>query len=245
LNCSIITVAYNALQTLPSTLESFQFQTYGAKEHIVVDGGSEDGTVDYLNDLSYDNIIWSSQADDGIYDAMNKGIRSSTADIVGILNADDVFYDDKVLERVLSCFVDHPDLDAVYADVVFEKNSKVWRHYSAKQWSPDRLGWGFMPPHPGVFLRKSLFDQYGYYKTDYSIAADYELIIRLFWKHRIKAMYLPIVTTTMSLGGVSTRNFNSNIVLNKEIRRACEENGLSTNYLKIYSKYLYKWKELL
>ncbi len=245
MKCSIITVAYNARQTLPNTLESFQSQTYVDKQQIVVDGGSGDGTATYLQSADLDNVLWSSESDNGIYDAMNKGIHRSDGDVVGILNADDVFHDDQVIDHVISYFRDNPDLDAVYGDVVFKKNDKIWRHYSAKEWYPERLGWGFMPPHPGLFLRKKLFDQFGLYKTDYSIAADYELIIRLLWKHRVKSSYLPIVTTTMSLGGVSTRNLNSNIILNKEILRACRENGLSTNYLKIYSKYLFKWRELI
>ncbi|MEQ9299874.1 MAG: glycosyltransferase family 2 protein [Cyclobacteriaceae bacterium] len=245
MKCSVITVAYNALQTLPNTIQSFQSQTYSNKEQIVVDGGSQDGSLPYLQSLDFDDLVWASKKDQGIYDAMNNGILTSTGEIVGILNADDVFYADEVIEQVMSIFIDNPELDAVYADVIFERNGKTWRHYSAKEWSPERLSWGFMPPHPGVFLRKSLFDQFGYYKTDYSIAADYELIIRLFWKHRIRSRYIPIVTANMSLGGVSTRNLNSNVILNREIKRACRENGLSTNYLKIYSKYLFKWKELL
>lgn len=245
MKCSVITVAYNALQTLPNTIQSFQSQTYANKEQIVVDGGSQDGSLTYLENLDFDDLVWTSKKDKGIYDAMNNGILTSTGEIVGILNADDVFYDDEVIEQVMSIFIDDPELDAVYANVIFERNGKTWRHYSAKEWSPERLSWGFMPPHPGVFLRKSLFDQFGYYKTDYSIAADYELIIRLFWKHRIRSRYIPMVTTNMSLGGVSTRNLNSNVILNREIKRACLENGLSTNYLKIYSKYLFKWKELL
>lgn len=245
MKCSIVTVSYNALETLPRTLESFQSQNYINKEHIIVDGGSQDGTLGYLQQINFRDIVWSSETDHGIYDAMNKGIEAASGDVIGILNADDVFYDDQVLENIMTCFDENTSIDAVFCDVIFEKNGKVWRHYSAKNWHPDRLAWGYMPPHPGVFLRKSVFDQFGKYKTNYQIAADYELIIRLFWKNRIRTKYLPIITTSMALGGVSTRNLKSNILLNQEIKRGCEENGLKTNYLKIYTKYLFKWKELL
>jgi glycosyltransferase involved in cell wall biosynthesis len=210
-----------------------------------VDGGSNDGTLGYLRQIENSNVVWSSENDDGIYDAMNKGIQTSTGDVIGILNADDIFHNDQVLTQVMSFFEENSEIDAVYGDIVFKKKEKVWRHYSAKNWYPNRLGWGFMPPHPGVFLKRSLFEQLGFYKTDYTIAADYELIIRFFWKHRIRCRYIPIVTTSMSLGGVSTKNVKSNILLNQEIRRACLENGLPTNYLKIYSKYLIKWRELI
>lgn len=245
MKCSIITVTYNALRTLPATVESFQGQSYRDKEHIIIDGGSEDGTSTFLRQLNLNNLSWTSESDRGIYDAMNKGILGSTGSVIGILNADDVFYDSDVLQNVMTCFHGRPNLDAVYCDVVFTKKGRVWRHYSAKQWKPHRLAWGFMPPHPGVFLRREIFDRFGYYKTDYQIAADYELLIRLFWKHNIQSTYLPFVSTNMSLGGVSTRSVKSNLILNQEIKRACLENGLSTNYFKIYSKYLFKWKELV
>ncbi len=244
MKCSIVTVCYNALGTLPTTIRSFQSQQYKNKEHIIVDGASSDGTSSYLRDNQIEGT-WVSEPDRGIYDAMNKGVRMSSGDVIGILNADDAYYDSNVLDTVMSVFDRYDKLDAVYGDVVFEKQGKVWRNYSAKNWSPTRLAWGFMPPHPGVFLRKSLFHTYGLYKTDYEIAADYELIIRLFWKHGIEAHYHPMITTRMALGGVSTRNMGSNILLNKEILRGCRENGLKTNYFKIYSKYFVKWKELL
>lgn len=239
---SIVTVVYNCADTISGCIESVLGQDYPDFEYIIVDGASNDGTVDIIR--SYEGRIAKivSEKDKGIYDAMNKGIAMATGDVVGILNADDFFYDPQTITKIAKAFSKNPNLDATIADIVFvnEDNNKILRHYEAKKWRPSKFAWGYMPPHPSFFCKRQLFDKLGFYKTDYKIAADYELLIRYLYVNKIKYTYLPIVTTRMRMGGVSTKNLNSILTLNKEIKRACLENNLGTNFLKIYTKYIFK-----
>ncbi len=244
---SIVTVVYNCVDTISGCIESVLGQDYDDIEYIVVDGASKDGTIDVVR--KYEDRIskFVSEKDKGIYDAMNKGIKMATGDVVGILNADDFFYSNDTISKIAQAFKNDHKLDATIADIVFvnENNDRILRHYSAKKWRPTKFAWGFMPPHPSFFCKRHLFDELGYYKTDYKIAADYELLIRYLLLSKINFRYLPIITTRMRMGGVSTKNFNSIITLNKEIKRACEENKLPTNYMKIYTKYIFKPFEFL
>lgn len=239
---SIITVVYNCARTIQGCIESVLAQDYSDIEYIIVDGGSKDGTVDIVKGFGDRIAKFVSEKDKGIYDAMNKGIRMATGDVVGILNADDFFYDTNTISQVTAAFKADPGLDATIADIVFvnDDNTRILRHYSAGKWRPSKFAWGFMPPHPSFFCKRHLFNELGYYKIDYKIAADYELLIRYLYVNRINYQYLSMKTTRMRMGGVSTRNINSILTLNKEIKRACEENNLGTNFLKIYTKYLFK-----
>lgn len=244
---SIVTVVYNCVNTIQGCIESVLNQGYHDVEYIIIDGGSKDGTVDVIKKYEARIAKFVSEKDKGIYDAMNKGIKMATGDVVGILNADDFFYSTDTLSKIAKAFDRKPELDATIADIVFvnETNTRVLRHYDAKNWRPSKFAWGFMPPHPSFFCRRHLFDKLGYYKTDYKIAADYELLIRYLYVNEIKFRYLPMITTRMRMGGVSTKNLNSILTLNKEIKRACEENNLGTNFLKIYTKYVFKPFEFL
>lgn len=244
---SIVTVVYNCAATISGCIESVINQDYDNIEYIVVDGASKDGTVDIIRSYEHRLARFVSEKDKGIYDAMNKGIRMATGDVVGILNADDFFYDRHTISRIAEAFLNDSALDATIADIVFvnNKNDKILRHYNAQGWRPSKFAWGYMPPHPSFFCKRKLFDSMGYYKTDYKIAADYELLIRYLFVHKIKFRYLQMITTRMRMGGVSTKNINSIITLNKEIKRACKENHLPTNFFKIYTKYLFKPFEFL
>lgn len=238
---SIITVVYNNVSTIRKAIDSVLSQDYNQIEYIIIDGGSKDGTLNIIKEYG-DRVKYISEKDQGLYDAMNKGIRLSSGDLVGILNSDDTFFDKGVVSSVISGF-ENNDVDAIVADILFVSKRdefKIIRRYSSKSWSPKRFAWGYMPPHPSFFVRKNLFDSYGFYKTDYKIGADYELLIRFLFVNRIRWAYLPRVTTKMLLGGASTKGVKSIITLNKEILRACRENGVKTNYFMIYSKYLYK-----
>lgn len=239
---SIVTVVYNCASTIRGCIDSVLAQDYNDIEYIIIDGGSKDGTVDIVRSYGDRIAKFVSEKDKGIYDAMNKGVRMATGDVVGILNADDFFFDDRTISSIAQAFKAEPGLDATIADIVFvnDDNTRILRHYNARKWRPEKFAWGFMPPHPSFFCRRHLFDELGYYKTDYKIAADYELLIRYLYVNRINYKYLPIKTTRMRMGGVSTRNINSIITLNKEIKRACAENNLGTNFLKIYTKYIFK-----
>ena len=246
---TIITATYNSAATIEDTLKSVLAQTYDEIDYIVVDGGSKDGTMDVVR--SYEpafggRMRWVSEKDDGIYDAMNKGIRMAQGDIIGIINSDDYFTSTDVLERMVRAF-DDEDVSAVYGDIHFIRDGepdKCVRYYSSKRFHPRWLRFGFMPAHPSFYARREVFEKAGLYKTDYKLGADYEMMVRLFRKQNISAKYLPMDFVTMRTGGASTRNMRSKLQLIKDDVRACRENGIYTNAAMISLKFLYKIFEL-
>jgi len=206
---------------------------------------SKDNTLEIINRYRHNISKLVSEKDQGMYDALNKGITLATGDIVGILNADDVFASNNIVTEIGNSFK-NSDADAIIADVAFiNKGGNIIRSYSAKHWNPNKFVWGFMPPHPSFYCKRALFSRFGLYRSDFHIAADYELLIRFIYKNKIKYIYLPLVMVLMNTGGKSTNGLKSNIVINKEIKYACELNGLKTNYLKLYSKYFIKIFEFL
>jgi glycosyltransferase involved in cell wall biosynthesis len=244
---SIITVSSNSCKTLKGTIDSVLSQTYPDIEYIIIDNASNDGTVDLVK--SYNNKIakFISEPDHGIYNAMNKGIKIATGDIVGILNSDDFFCDDYVIEKVAASFNDQ-HIDAVYGDVRFIdpfNTQKTLRFYSSGNFKPNRFKFGFMPAHPSFYVRRKYFELLGYYKEDYKIAADYELLIRFLFLHRLRYKYIKMPFVSMRPGGVSNKSLKNIFILNKEIIRACSDNGIKTNYIYVYSKYLIKVFELM
>ena len=244
---SIITVSYNSAKTIEDTITSILNQDYPDIEYIIIDGASTDGTMKIVNRYEQQISCVISEPDKGIYDAMNKGIKLATGDIIGILNADDFYIGSHVVTRVVKEF-QLSNVGAVFADLVYVKPgnlNKIERRYSSKAFTPTKFAYGWMPAHPTFFLKKKYYDRYGLYKTDYQIAADYELLIRMLYLNKVPYNYIPEVFIKMRLGGVSTSSLQSNIILNKEILRACTENGIKTNLIKIYSKYPKKLLELL
>jgi len=224
-------------------MESVKKQNYRNIEYIIIDGGSTDGTLNLVK--AYRETIHSiiSEPDTGIYDAINKGIQAATGDVIGFLHADDLLSDDMIIEKIAFEFDHDEKLESVIGDIVFVKQlepTKVVRKYSSQKWEPSKFAWGFMPPHPSFFCRKAVYSKYGLYKTDYKIAADFELLIRYLLVKKISYKYLPLITTRMRLGGVSTRGIKSLLLLNKETKRALRENHIYTNYFMIYSKYVFK-----
>lgn len=243
---SIITVVFNNALTIRTTIESVLNQTYKDIEYIIIDGASTDQTLEQIKLYSnkIDHIV--SEPDKGMYDAMNKGIKLASGDIVGILNADDFFCDDKVIQKLVDVFV-KDKIDAVYGDIQFVNPSnlnKIVRYYSSKRFNPLKFKYGFMPAHPSFYVKREFFEKLGYYKEDYLIASDYELLIRFLYNKEIKYKYIEMPFVTMRTGGVSNKSLKNRFVLNKEIIRACKENGIDTNSLKIYSKYFRKVFEL-
>jgi len=235
---SVITVVFNRAETIAQAIESLQAQTCPV-EYIVVDGASTDGTLEILRRNLGPSARLISEPDAGIYDAMNKGIRMATGDVIGILNADDVYADNDVLMRI-SRIMDQEGLDALYGDVEFfhpENPDKVIRRYSSARFSPSCIAWGLMPAHTTLFLRRSVFDAYGLYRPDFRISGDYEFVARIFKNDMLKYRYLPEVLVRMSTGGASTGGWRSTLLLNREVLRACRENGIQTNILKLLSKY--------
>lgn len=239
---TIITVSYNSIRTISDTIKSVLSQTYPNIEYIVVDGGSTDGTTELIKSFGDKISKFKSEPDKGIYDALNKGILLATGDIVGIINSDDIFYNNYVIEKVAGTFMEN-QIDAVFGDVQFVNSiniSKIVRYYSSKYFNINKFRYGFMPAHPSFYVKRELFQTLGYYKTDYEIAADFELLVRFMYINKIQYMYLEMPFVSMRTGGVSNKSIRSNLLLNKEIARACRENGVHTNYLNIYSKYLCK-----
>lgn len=223
---SIITVCYNSANTIEKTILSVASQTYNDIEYIIVDGSSSDGTVDIVNNNSEVVTIFISEPDNGLYDAMNKGIAMATGDLVGILNSDDTFKSNTVLEE-LAQFHTSNDLDASVGNIIQHNyKNEIIRLYSSKNWKPEKLSFGFMPPHPSIFFKRDLFDKYGLYNLSFKIGADYELITRFFLKNGISWEYSGITTTSMLVGGVSSSGYSSYKLITKEIKKALKMNGV-------------------
>lgn len=243
---SIITVAYNAASTIAETLQSVAGQDYTDIEHIVVDGGSTDGTLSIVQGcLSVSRFT--SGPDRGIYDAMNKGNALATGDVFGILNADDLYANDQVISTVAR-ILEQEQLDAVFGDVSFfrpEEPGRVVRRYRSSSFRPSRIAWGWMPAHPALFFHRRVFERLGGYRTDYRIAGDFEFIARAFHSTGLRYRYLPEVFVNMRMGGVSTGGLRNTLLLNREVLKACRENGIYTNPLMILSKYPLKLLELV
>ena len=251
---SVITATFNLIKNgregfFRQMVESVQRQTWRNVEHLIVDGGSSDGTVQMLEELaSAGKIRYISELDKGIYDAMNKGIRMATGDVVGILNSDDFFTGKDVLAQVVRAFETDDRLAAVYGDVHFvhpDKLDKCVRYYSSKVFKRKLMRFGFMPAHPSFYLRRKYFGKFGCYKTDYRIAADFEFLLRVIYKGNISIKYLPIDMVTMRMGGVSTSGVVSHKWIMKEHLRAFRENGIYTNVFLLGIRYIYKVGELL
>jgi glycosyltransferase involved in cell wall biosynthesis len=238
---SIITVTYNSAATLRDTLQSVNSQDYTDIEHILVDGGSTDSTVDIIKSFPHVQK-WVSEKDKGLYDAINKGIQMAGGDVIGILNSDDFFPSKHIVSKIARAFADNK-VEAVYGDIAFvrpENLNKVIRLYSSKKFTPRRFAFGYMPAHPSFYVKKECYAKLGCYKYDYKIAADYELLMRFIYKNKITHHYIPEILVYMRTGGVSNKNILSRYTLNKEIIRACKENGVNTNMAVLSLKYMNK-----
>ena len=243
---SIITATYNSEAHIADCVRSVNSQTYDNIEHIIIDGASKDNTVKIIEETPNRVAKIVSEPDKGIYDAMNKGISLSTGDVIGILNSDDFFTSDEVIETVVDTFKNN-DIDALYGDVHFvnpDDLTKSVRYYSSSIFKPWLFRFGFMPAHPSFYMKRECYEKYGLYALDYKIASDYDLLIRYLYKEKINYKYLKKDFVTMRTGGVSTENFNSRVTLNREIVRACKKYGIKTNMFLLSFKYLYKIFEL-
>jgi glycosyltransferase involved in cell wall biosynthesis len=239
LKVSIITVSFNSAATIEDTILSVAAQKHPDKEHLVIDGASTDGTVEILR--RHPGITrWVSEADRGIYDAMNKGIAMATGEIVGTLNADDVYADDTVLSQVVDVFAD-PDVDACYADLVYvspHDPKKVVRYWRSCDYCPGLFEKGWMPAHPTFFVRRQVYEKWGGFDLAFPRQADFELTMRLLAIHKIRSVYVPRVWVRMRTGGVSNRSLVGILKGNIEAYRACRKNRLSVNVLFIPRKLL-------
>ena len=242
---SIITATFNSAKTLKDTIQSVLRQTNKDFEYLIIDGGSTDETIDIVK--SYESefsgrLKWVSEKDEGIYDAMNKGIKMASGDVVGILNSDDYFTSDDILQTVDNAFKSH-EIDAIYGDIHFIRDGnlqKCVRYYSSRMFRPFWLRFGFMPAHPSFYCKREIFDKAGLYSLDYKIGADYEMMVRLFKRHKIKSLYVNKDFVTMRTGGASNNNVRSRLTLIEEDVKACRVNGIYTNRFFIMLKFLYK-----
>jgi glycosyltransferase involved in cell wall biosynthesis len=245
LKISIITVCYNAEETIEKTILSILSQSYSNIEYIVIDGLSHDNTMSIVRAYKEKIAHVLSEEDNGMYDGINKGIRLATGEVIGILNADDVLASNDVIRQIANEFINNSNLDSIFGDVAFFNNyGKKLRYYSSRKWNPNKFVWGYMPAHPSFYCKRELFDNLGLYRTDFIIGADYELLIRFLKLNKCSYKYLQFQMVNMRIGGISTRGLTSIIKINQEILKACEINGLRSNYFMLYSKYFTKIFEL-
>lgn len=244
---SVITVAFNAARTIGETLDSVAVQSHPDVEHIVVDGASTDGTLTIVERHSQRVARLVSEPDYGIYDAMNKGLRLVTGDVIGFLNADDIYADTGVLARV-SANMEAEGLDALFGDAEFvspERPHRPLRRYRSESFHPGRIAWGWMPAHPTLFLRRAVYERFGGFRAEYRIAGDFELVARMFYGDTLKYRHVPEVLVRMRTGGISTGGWRNTLLLNREVLRACRENGISTSLPRILLKYPAKLLEFI
>lgn len=241
---SIITVCYNSAQTIQKTFDSIKNQNYSNIEYIVVDGKSKDDTLKIIEENQDIISKWVSEPDEGLYDAMNKGITMATGDIIGILNSDDTFLDENIISSIVK-FHESNNINASIGNIIqHDIQGKTKRVYSSKNWNPKKLKIGFMPPHPSIFIKKTIYEKYGVFKTDYQIGADYEIITRFFLKNNISWKYSGITTTAMLIGGVSSSGIKSYIQVTKDIQKALCSNSITFSKPKIVLRFVWKLKEL-
>ncbi len=230
---SIITATYNSAATIAGCVESVNEQTYSDIEHIVIDGASGDNTVEIIKSLPNRVTRIVSEPDKGIYDAMNKGIKVATGDIIGTLNSDDAFYDATAVEKVARVFQENPEIDCLYGKLVFvNEKQKIVRRWESRPFEPGLFAKSWTPAHPTFYCRRKVFEKFGLYKTNYKIAADVEFMMRVLEVGNIKSNYLNEVLVRMTIGGVSTNGLQSTITITKEMQRAFRENGLKLNLIK-------------
>lgn len=246
---SIITICYNSEKNIASAIESVLSQSYKQIEYIVVDGNSTDGTVDKIKEyepLFNGRMKWISENDNGLYDALNKGLSMATGDIVGCLHSDDFFSSPDILSDIVETFQLHP-FEAVCGDVHFVSHTnlkKVVRKCSSRIFKRSLMRFGLIPAHPTIYMKRSCYEQYGLYNISYKIGGDFELLLRYIFIHRIKIVYLPKCFVTMRTGGISTSGLSSHKTIMKEHLRAFKENEIYTNRFFLSLRYLYKLTEL-
>ena len=234
---SVITATYNSAATVADTLRSVRDQSYPLVEHLIIDGGSKDNTMEIVAGFPHIKQICS-EKDRGIYDAMNKGVKRATGDIVGILNSDDFYASENVLREVVDTF-EQSGCDAVYGDLQYvdkDDVSKVVRYWRSGPYQQGAFKWGWMPPHPSFFVRHTLYDRCGLFNLDMKTAADYELMLRMIHKEGASLQYLPNVLVKMRTGGASNASLASRLKANADDRKAWDVNGLTPYWFTMYLK---------
>ncbi|PZX92480.1 glycosyltransferase [Flavobacterium aquariorum] len=226
---SIITVVYNNEKTIQEAMKSVLLQSYKNIEYVIIDGGSKDNTVNLIDEFKDQLGYFVSERDKGLYDAMNKGIKACSGDVIGILNSDDLYQDLDVLAAVMEQFNNDPDLDILYGDLVYVKSddtNKVVRNWKSKSYCNNFFENANVPPHPSLFVRSKVYKEAGLFDLQYKLAADYELMLRMFKKHNFKSKYINRLIIKMRLGGATNQSFTNIVNQNKEILKAWKNNNL-------------------
>jgi glycosyltransferase len=241
MNTSIITATYNSGLYLEETIKSIFTQKEDNIEYIIIDGKSTDNTIDIINKYNNSVDLFISEPDQGIYDAINKGIKNSNGDIIGLLHSDDLFTNDNIVNKITHIF-NKENIDILYGDLLYVKSTdpnKVIRYWRSQPFYPDLLNKGWMPPHPTLFIKKEVFNKIGLYDTKYKISADYDFIVRLFKYPALKSYYLPEVITRMRVGGDSNKSLKNIIRKSREdyeIIKKYNLKGLYTLFMKNTTK---------
>ena len=238
---SIITSVYNNHETVAEAIGSVLSQTHPDIEYIIIDGGSTDGTVDIIK--SYQNQVtqFISEPDNGIYDGLNKGIKLATGDVIGFLHSDDLYEDNKVIEKVAQAFMNF-GVDSVYGDLTYVDKAnpaKIIRYWQSGDFSFNKLGYGWMPPHPTFFVKREIYERYGLFDTSFKIAADYDLILRFLGKQKISTHYIPNVLIKMRVGGASNKSWRNILKKSQEDLQAMKNNSIGGMFgllIKNFSK---------
>jgi glycosyltransferase involved in cell wall biosynthesis len=244
LKISIITVVFNGEQTIRDCIESVLEQSYSDIEYIIIDGKSTDKTPEIVKSYGTKIAVFQSENDNGIYDAMNKGIALASGDVIGILNADDFYRDAFVIEKIVFK-LKKTQADGIYGDLIYVDGKNIQsikRYWKSGAFRQSKFLYGWMPPHPTFFLRRASYEQFGNYRTDLGSAADYELMLRMMYKYKIKIAYLPEIVTVMRVGGVSNKTIGNRLKANQSDRVAWELNELKpywfTGWMKPIRKVL-------
>ncbi|MDG1348276.1 MAG: glycosyltransferase family 2 protein [Flavobacteriales bacterium] len=242
---SIITVSFNSVETIRDTIKSIISQDYENIEYILIDAGSTDGTLDIIKEYEGYINYFSSEEDDGIYDGMNKGISVASGEVVGILNSDDFYPNSYIVSNVARTF-EKRNCDAVYGDLVYVKfydTDKIVRYWQSGNYSVKKIKNGWMLPHPTFFVKREMYEKYGYYNTELKSAADYEMILKLLYKQNINVFYIPMILVKMRMGGKSNASIMNRIRANKEDGLAWTENQLNKPLFVRIKKPLQKIKQ--
>jgi glycosyltransferase involved in cell wall biosynthesis len=225
---TVVTAVFNRVETIEKAIISVQSQSHNDVEHVIQDGGSNDGTLDVVKGLELATTHLVSEQDEGIYDAINKGISRASGEVIGLMHSDDFFANDRVLEQVAEAF-NNPEVDGVYGDLDYvsaANTNKVVRHWRSGPYCRELLKRGWMPPHPTLYLRREVFDEWGLYDPSLQIAADYDAMLRYLWKGKIRLAYVPDVFVKMRVGGESNRSFGRILRKSREDYVALRRNGV-------------------
>ena len=247
---TIITATYNSAKTVKDTFESILRQSYTDYEYIIIDGASKDDTLALIKKYEprfEGRMKYISEPDKGLYDAMNKGLKMATGDVVGILNSDDFYTSDNSLQTIADAFSAN-DIDATYGDIHFVNDddlTKMVRYYSSSVFKRSYMRFGLMPAHPSFYCKKSVYEKYGYFDTSYRVAADFENLLRLIFINKIKTLYIPKDFVTMRTGGASTAGLGSRKQIMRDHLRAMKQNGVYSNTFLLSLRYFYKIYELI